>query len=333
MGGDDAPESIVNGAVKAVENSDVSVLLVGDPEILGPLLPASHDGISIKPASQVIPMGAEPASSVRKNKDSSVVRTMEAVRDGEACAALTAGNTGAAMASSLLRLGRIKGVARPAIALPFPVLNSTPTTLLDVGANADCLPEWLLQFAILGTAYTQSRFKVAKPRVGLLTIGEEAGKGNALSKEAAGLLEDGAWADAVGAEYIGNIEANELMTGEADVLVCDGFTGNVVLKALEGLCKVYESAMRTELAQAGASDVATPILKPLWDTYNSGNTGAAMLLGTRGVTMISHGSASSDSIANAINTAKQLHCEGVMSNLRQAVEGQRQLSTVSGKNR
>ncbi len=324
MGGDNAPDALIEGALLAVDRHDLSVLLVGDPELIADRVGSRTENVSIKPASEVIEMHAEPASSVRKLRDSSVVRTMEAVRDGQACAALSAGNTGAAMASSLLRLGRIKGVSRPAIAGPFPVLGSTPTTMLDLGANADCQPEWLRQFAILGSVYATTRFKIERPRVGVLTIGEEAGKGNTLVKDTVELLSEPGWAESVGAEYIGNVEASELMVGVADVVVCDGFTGNVVLKALEGFNVGYEAAMRAEL---GKDDVAmrsaSPLLKPLWDTYNSGNIGSAMLLGTRGVTMISHGSASAENISNAVKTAKQLDSEGVVLNLRQAIGANR----------
>jgi len=299
-------------------------LLVGDPEVIADHVGSRTENVSVKPASEVIAMGAEPASSVRKLRDASVVRAMEAVRDGQACAALSAGNTGAAMASSLLKLGRIKGVARPAIAGPFPVLGSTPTTMLDLGANADCQPEWLRQFAILGSVYASTRFKIECPRIGVLTIGEEAGKGNALVKDTVALLQEPDWAKSVGAEFVGNVEASELMAGVADVVVCDGFTGNVVLKALEGFSVGYEAAMRSELKKdQEAERSASPLLKPLWDTYNSGNIGSAMLLGTRGVTMISHGSASAENISNAVRTARQLDSEGVVSSLRQAVDANR----------
>jgi len=227
MGGDFAPEVVVEGARLAAERDGVSVLLVGDPARLG-----NVGDMEIQPASEVVAMDADPAVSVRRLKDSSIVRAAEAVRDGRASSVLSAGNTGAAMAASLLRLGRIKGVARPAIAVPFPVLGSTPTTLLDCGANPDCQPEWLVQFARMGTAYARQRFGLASPRVGVLTIGEEAGKGNSMVKAACQLLEQPEWAEQCRADYVGNIEGGDLMAGVADVIVCDGFTGNVTLKSL-----------------------------------------------------------------------------------------------------
>jgi glycerol-3-phosphate acyltransferase PlsX len=312
----------VAGARIAAEQFGVPVLLVGDPDKIGEIGDAA--GIEVAPASEVVEMGADPAKAVRRLKDSSIVRAAEAVRDGRASALLSAGNTGAAMASSLLRMGRIKGVARPAIAVPFPVLGSTPSTLLDCGANADCQPEWLVQFARLGTAYARERFKLEAPRVGILTIGEEAGKGNALVKEACGLLEEPGWAEQCGARYIGNVEGGDLMAGVADVIVCDGFTGNVALKSLEGGFELFKSAIREALVSnpdvAATADAVNPVIDPLFTTFDAGATGAAMLLGTRGVTMISHGSSSAIVIANAIRTADELSTAGIVKSLRSSLE-------------
>lgn len=321
MGGDDAPETIVRGAVLASESFGVPVLLVGDPNEIG-----TDHGLDVLPASQVVEMGADPATSVRRLKDSSIVRAAEAVRDGTASSMLSAGNTGAAMASSLLRMGRIRGVSRPAIAVPFPVLDSTPSTLLDCGANADCQPEWLVQFARLGTAYARHRFNLPSPRVAVLTIGEEAGKGNSLIKAACELLEEPGWARDCGATYVGNMEGGDLMAGVADVVVCDGFTGNVTLKSLEGGFDILKSAARAALAEKpalSAPEVKTALaeaLDPLLDsTFDSSRTGAAMLLGTRGVTLISHGSSSAETIANAIRTADEMAREGIIDAMRAAI--------------
>ena len=318
MGGDYGPEIIVRGARIAAEEFGTPVLLVGDPDKLG-----DTGGIEVFPASEVIEMGADPARSVRRLKDSSIVRAAEAVRDDRASSLLSAGNTGAAMAASLLRMGRIKGVARPAIAVPFPVLGSTPSTLLDCGANADCQPEWLVQFARLGTAYARQRFGLEKPRVATLTIGEEAGKGNTLVKAACELLEEPEWADQCGASYVGNVEGGDLMAGVADVIVCDGFTGNIALKSLEGGFEIFTSALRAAMAASDALEaVAEPLheaVDPLFTIFNAGNTGAAMLLGTRGVSMIAHGSSSAMTIANAIRTADEMAAVDVVSSLRAAV--------------
>ena len=184
MGGDKAPDEIVAGAHRAVAELGVAVVLVGRPEVLEPLA----GGLEVIPASEVIAMGADPGSSVRRMKDSSLVRAAEAVRDGKASAMVSAGNTGATMASALLRMGRIKGVARPAIATPIPVPGSSPTVLLDAGANAECQAEWLVQFAQMGAVFARTRYGIERPRVGLLSIGEEATKGTPLVKETHALL-------------------------------------------------------------------------------------------------------------------------------------------------
>ncbi len=318
MGGDHGPDLVVRGALLAAEAFGTPILLVGDPDRLGDV-----GGLPVLPASEVVEMGADPARSVRRLKDSSIVRAAEAVRDGRASSLLSAGNTGAAMAASLLRMGRIKGVARPAIAVPFPVLGSTPTTVLDCGANADCQPEWLVQFARLGTAYARQRFDLERPRVAILTIGEEAGKGNAMVKTACALLEETGWAQDCGARYVGNIEGGDLMTGVADVVVCDGFTGNVVLKSLEGGFDIFKSSVRDALVSsddvAAMAPAVNAVIDPLFEVFDAGNTGAAMLLGTRGVAMIAHGSSTQIILANAIRTADEMARVGIVDSLREAV--------------
>lgn len=323
MGGDEAPQVILEGVRYAVEHFDVPVLVVGDPDKLG-----DTGTLPVRPASQVVGMGDEPAASVRRLKDSSIVRAAEAVRDGEAKALLSAGNTGAAMAASLLKLGRIRGVSRPAIAIPMPVLGRTPTVLLDCGANADCQPEWLLQFAQLGSIYARNRYGVERPRVGVLTIGEEAGKGNELAKDTAALLASSRqWADESGASYLGNVEGRDLMVDVADVVVCDGFTGNVVLKSLEGgvgtALDAIRARMRSTPEAAAAADVLGPLLDPLFDELNPENTGGAILLGVRGVSIIAHGSSSSWAIANAIRTASELADVGIVEQIREVIQAGR----------
>lgn len=314
MGGDDAPRVVVEGARLAVERFGVPVVLVGDPDRLGDV-----GGFPVIAASEVVAMDAEPASSVRRLKDSSIVRAVEAVRDGTASAVLSAGNTGAAMAASLLRMGRIRGVSRPAIAVPYPVIGRAPSTVLDCGANADCQPEWLVQFARMGTAYARQRFDIENPRVAILTIGEEAGKGNTMVRTAVQLLGENDWASQCGARYIGNVEGGDLMTGVADVVVCDGFTGNVVLKSLEGLYDIFRAAVETALAETGVDEEAERALTPVFRHFDAKATGAAMLLGTRGVTMISHGSSTANTIANAIRTADEMSTVGIVDHVRAAV--------------
>ncbi len=322
MGGDFAPRSVVEGALLAAERDNVSSLLVGDASAIAKIDPSldRHRLISVRHASEVIAMGAEPASSVRRMKDSSIVRAAEAVRDGDAAALLSAGNTGAAMAASLLRIGRIRGVSRPAIAVPFPVLGSTPCSLLDCGANPDATPEMLVQFGQLGAVYARSRFGIAVPKVAILTIGEEAGKGNSLVKEALELFESTDWAGSCGAEFVGNLEGRDLMTGDADVMVADGFTGNVVLKSLEGTVRIALDAIRAALVSgpeiAATAPIIDPILDPLFKVLDPNLIGAAMLCGTKGVSVISHGSSDADTIANAIRTTTEMAASSIVDDFR-----------------
>ena len=236
MGGDDAPGPIVAGAHLAAAAGH-SVVLVG-PADLDCVDAATGARLDLIEASEVIGMHDDPAQGVRRKKDSTLVRAAEAVRDGKASAMISAGNTGATMAAALLRMGRISGVKRPAIATPIPVPGSTPTILLDAGANAEVQADWLVQFALMGSVYARHRFGIAEPRVGLLSIGEEPGKGDNLRKETYELL-----SAAEGLNFIGNVEGRDVMAKHLDVCVTDGFTGNVVLKTLEGALKVIVAAL------------------------------------------------------------------------------------------
>ena len=256
MGGDKAPGEIVAGAHRAVAELGVPVVLVGQPEVLEPLA----DGLAIIPASEVIPMSADPGSSVRRMKDSSLVRAAEAVRDGRASAMISAGNTGATMASALLRIGRIKGVSRPAIATPIPVPGADPTILLDAGANAECQADWLLQFAQMGVVFARTRYGIDQPRVGLLSIGEEASKGTPLVKETNALLAASDALKAAGGTFIGNVEGRDVMTSEVDVVVTDGFTGNVVLKTLEGGMRTLVNAIFEAFGTTPETQAASEVL-------------------------------------------------------------------------
>ncbi len=306
MGGDKAPGEIVAGAVRARDELGVDVVLVGRPDELG-----TDHGLPVLPASEVIAMDADPGKSVRTMKDSSLVRAAEAVRDGKACAMVSAGNTGATMASALLRMKRLPGVGRPAIATPIPCPGApTPTVLLDAGANAECTAEWLVQFAQMGTVYARHRYGIEAPKVGLLSIGEEPTKGTPLVKETHGLLAEGAWAEACGGTFVGNVEGRDIMSPDVDVVVTDGFTGNVVLKTLEGSMKALVGAIfgafgSTPETQA-ASDVLIPALLPLYAQLDPDNTGGAMLLGLNGPCIISHGSSSATAIVNAVKVAVEM---------------------------
>jgi glycerol-3-phosphate acyltransferase PlsX len=311
MGGDKAPGEIVEGARQASE-AGFPVVLVGDPTRIG-----DTRGLPVIEAAEVVEMDEDPARAVRTKKDSSLVRAAEAVRDGQASAMVSAGNTGAAMASALLRMGRIRGVARPAIATIIPVPGSTPTVLLDSGANAECTPAWLVQFAQMGSAFARQRFDIGEPRVGLLSIGEEPGKGSALVKETYALLANVETAGSV--SFVGNVEGRDVMSDRVDVVVTDGFTGNVVLKTLEGGVKATFGAVLGALAATEDAKAASPaVLPPLLaiiseldpDTY-----GGAMLLGVDGVCIISHGSSSARAIFNAVGVAHHAVSEGLLGQL------------------
>ena len=316
MGGDNAPSEIVAGARLAADEG-TPVLLVGRSDEMG-----DTGDLPVIEASEVIAMDAEAGSSVRRMKDSSLVRAAEAVRDGAASAMVSAGNTGAAMASALLRMGRISGVSRPAIATLLPAPGTTPTVLLDAGANSECNPEWLVQFGQMGAVFARDRLGIAEPRVALLSIGEEAGKGNPLVKEAYKALDE---AELRQGSFIGNVEGRDLLTDAADVVVTDGFTGNVALKALEGSMKTLIGALLTSMTArpeaAEAADVLAPELDALYRQFHPDTYGGAMLLGVRGVCIISHGSTGATAMKNAIGIAAEMAEAGVVDHLAAAVAG------------
>lgn len=304
-GGDRSPDAIVAGAVQARDELGVEIVLVGTADVAD-----IAQGLPLIVASEVIAMDADAGSSVRRMKDSTLVRAAEAVRDGQASAMISAGNTGATMASALLRMGRIKGVSRPAIATPLPVPSGGHTVLLDAGANAECQPEWLVQFAQMGAAYARQRYGMASPRVGLLSIGEEPGKGDTLRKETYKLLAAPGVLDAGGGMFIGNVEGRDLLTDDVDVVVTDGFTGNVALKSLEGgmksLVNRLLAAFDADDAAREAAGVLMPELLPLYSSLDPENTGGAMLLGVDGVCIISHGSSGETAVVNAVRVARDM---------------------------
>jgi glycerol-3-phosphate acyltransferase PlsX len=311
MGGDNAPGEIVAGVRLAAELG-IPVVLVGPADLEG------RGDIPLIVATEVIEMGDDPANGVRRKKDSTLVRAAEAVRDGKASAMISAGNTGATMASALLRMGRIKGVNRPAIATIVPVPGFTPTILLDSGANAEVQAEWLVQFALMGSVFATHRFGVENPRVGLLSIGEEPGKGDTLRKEAFPLL-----AAAPGINFIGNVEGRDLMTNGVDVVVTDGFTGNVVLKTLEGALRAVVGALFAAFASDPSykthADALMPALLPLYATLDPETYGGAILLGVDGVCIVSHGSTSAKAMLNAIKIAQEMVQVGMVDEIRAAI--------------
>ncbi len=313
MGGDSAPQEIVIGAARAAAEFDVPIVLVGPPELIG-----DPQGLEVVACTEVIDMHEEGAKAVRRKKDSSLVVAAELVRDGKASAMLSAGNTGAAVASALLRMGRVSGVNRPAIATPIPVPGSTPTVLLDAGANAEVQASWLVQFAQMGSAYCRARYGIAEPRVGLLNIGEEESKGTALTKEAFPLLKE-----APGIRFLGNVEGRDLLTDDIDVVVTDGFTGNVALKTLEGGMKFLRDAVFAVMTSSPdaikASETLLPLLLPIAEDLDPDTHGGAMALGLNGVCIISHGSSGSRAIVNAVKVAKAMVEQDLVGRVRMAV--------------
>jgi len=314
MGGDVAPQPNLDGA-HAAAAAGTPVVIVGPEGLDG--LTTGDVSLDLIAASEVIGMLDDPAQGVRRKKDSTLVRAAEAVRDGKASAMISAGNTGATMAAALLRMGRISGVKRPAIATPIPVPGTTPTVLLDAGANAEVQPDWLVQFGLMGAVYARRRFGIDNPRVGLLSIGEEPGKGDTLRKEAYELF-----ARASGMNFIGNVEGRDVMSDTVDVCVTDGFTGNVVLKTLEGGMKTVIGALLEAFAQPEYkehADALMPALLPLYEALSPDTYGGAVLLGVDGVCIIAHGSSSAQAIENGINVARDLVEHDMVSEIREAI--------------
>ena len=310
MGGDRAPSDILAGA-HAAAALGIPVVLVG---------PEGLEGCGELPlivASEVIEMHDDAAQGVRRKKDSTLVRAAEAVRDGKASAMVSAGNTGATMASALLRMGRVKGVNRPAIATPIPVPGERPNILLDAGANSEVQAEWLVQFALMGSIYARHRFGIERPKVGLLSIGEEPGKGDTLRKQAYELL-----LIAPGIDFVGNVEGRDLMKKTADVIVTDGFTGNVALKTLEGGLKTLFAALLTAFASEPQykepADALLPALLPLHQQMSPDTQGGAVLLGVDGVCIISHGSSGETAMVNAIKLAEEMVHTGLVAEITAA---------------
>jgi glycerol-3-phosphate acyltransferase PlsX len=320
MGGDHAPKEIVAGALTAAATSDIRVLLFGREEDVMEHVPDGRlpERVEVHDAREVVEMEEEPAASVRRKKDASIVRCAQAVRDGEADAMVSAGNTGAAMAAALLRMGRIPGVARPAIAVPIPVPYSDhPQVLVDAGATVDVTPEWLLQFARMGRAYARCRYGIDEPTIGLLSNGEEAGKGDSLRKGAHDLL-------VKEAGFVGNVEGRDFMhAGKADVIVADGFTGNIALKSIEGALRALGLMVFTVLDSTEEAKEAAKVVLPLFleaaTIFDPDLTGGAVLLGVKGACVISHGSSSAKAMVSAIEVARDCVVTGLVDQVRGAI--------------
>jgi glycerol-3-phosphate acyltransferase PlsX len=319
MGGDHAPAVVVDGAVQAARDLGLEILLVGRQEAVEAEL-KRHDTagllMTVHHATEVIEMDEHPAAAVKAKKDSSMVIGMEMIKRHEADAFFTAGNSGGALAAALFRLGRIRGIQRPALSTIFP--SQTPQGycfLLDIGANADCRPEYLVQFALMGSIYAERVLGVPHPRVAIVSNGEEEGKGNELVQETVPLLK------ASGLNFVGNAEGKDIPWGIADVIVTDGFTGNVIIKLAEGVSKMLMDIIKQELTSSSVSKVGALLAKPAFDQVKRRldyrEYGGAPLLGVDGVVIVGHGRSDALAVRNGIRMAAQTVENGVLDAIKQ----------------
>lgn len=304
MGGDHAPKSTVEGAVLAANRfPDVELILVGNVEEMEKYkTPDFPKNILMKNATEVILTEEEPVKAVRRKKDSSLVVAARMVKDKEADAMITAGNTGAFMTAGLLIVGRVEGIDRPALAPVLPTIGKNGVLILDVGANMDPKPENLVQYALMGKIYSEQVLDIQNPRIGLLNVGTEDSKGNELTKKVFPLLKE------LPVQFVGNVEARDIPSGICDVLVTDGFTGNIVLKLTEGLATSIFHLLKVELTRTLISKLAALILKPGLKNLKKGmdysEVGGAPLLGVYGALIKAHGSSDSKAIMNAVRQAR-----------------------------
>lgn len=308
MGGDYGSADLIAGALLAVQQGGVSVSLVGDERLLQRQLESvaqdAHAAgkIDIVHSSQVVGMNEHPVNAIRKKKDASVMVAFELVRRGIADAAVSAGNSGATMAAAVRKLGRLEGISRPGIASIFPTLKK-PVVMMDIGANVDCRPQHLFQFGVMAAAFSRIN-EVENPRVGLLSIGEETGKGNNLVKEAYPLLEKSTL------NFIGNVEGRDVFQGDVDVIVCDGFVGNVLLKVSEGLADAAMQMLRDEIVKSLPAKLGYLLARNAFKAFKKrvdyAEYGGAPLLGIDGIGIICHGKSSAHAIKNAILEAGKM---------------------------
>ena len=321
MGGDHGPAVVVEGAVAAVRELGASVVLVGDKAAIEHELSrlGATTAVEVRHASQVVGMGESPSQALRRKRDSSLRIAAELVRDGEASAFVSAGNTGAAMAVAMFVVGVLRGVDRPAIAAVLPNLRGH-SVLLDVGANVDPKPWHLFQFAIMGNVYARDILGIDRPRVGLLSVGEEEGKGNELTKEAYEQLKDSTL------NFLGNVEGRDIYNGHCDVVVTDGFTGNVALKISESLAEMVGSMIREELMRDVRSKIGAALAKPAFDRFRRrvdyAEMGGAPLLGIDGGAIICHGSSPVKAIRNGVRVARDWAKAGLNEHIKAALENE-----------
>ena len=335
MGGDNAPAEIVAGAIRAQEELDVEVLLVGDPQAIEACLKQHHSSsrhVEIVPADDVIAMDEEPLGALKRKPKASINVAMDLVKKRNAQAVVSAGHSGAAMAASLLRLGRLPGIDRPAIGAVFPSMMAGKSVIVvDVGANVDCRPKYLDQFAVMGAVYSQYVLGIPDPQVGLINIGEEPSKGNDLAIRTHQLLENNPRIS-----FIGNAEGRDVLSGRFDVIVCDGFVGNVLLKYTEAVGEAMLQTLQEELSQGLRGQLGSSLLKSnikrVRQRIDHTEHGGGLLLGVDGICIISHGSAQAPSIFNAIRLAKDAVDNRVLDRIQSNID-ELEKSAASSKSR
>lgn len=320
MGSDTHPEPEIKAAVEASQRFGEEVILVGPMDLLEPRLKSMGGGqakVRLVHAPEVLEMTDKPAENARRKADNSMAVAMDLIKSGQADAFVTAGNTGGAMATALFRLGRIRGIKRPALTALFPVRTGY-CVVLDIGANTDIKPEYLLQFAVMGSVYAEVAQGIRSPRVGLLSNGEEQSKGNELVKAAYPLLRDS------GLNFIGNVEGKELFGGQVDVVVTDGFTGNVLLKSVEAVAKMITDILRQELTSSTRTKVGALLAKPAFGKIkrmmDPGEIGALPLLGIDGLVFVGHGRSDERALVNAIGGARKAVEGDLLGALRTAIQ-------------
>lgn len=322
MGGDHAPEAVVTGALQAaLEWNDIEIILVGDQNQIESFLPSQNSPANLKivHTDEVIDADDEPVKAVRSKKKSSMVVAGRMVKDQLADAMISAGNTGALMATGILVIGRISGIERPALAPLLPTMNGNGVLALDLGANMDAEPEHLVQYAIMGSIYRSKVHGITNPRVGLLNVGTEEMKGNELTKAAFPLLKQAP------IHFVGNVEAKDVLGENCDVLVCDGFAGNILLKAMEGTASSVFFALKTEFNRSFLNKLAAAILAPglrkFKDKLDYREHGAAPLLGINGICMKSHGSSNSTAIKNAVRQTRNALKNNLVHSISEEITG------------
>lgn len=319
MGSDTHPDPEIHAALEAAKLYGDEILLVGNQDLLKSRLPSIQEqpGIKVIHAPETLEMTDKPAENARRKSQNSMAIGMDLIKANEADAFVTAGNTGGAMANALFHLGRIRGVKRPALTALFPVKGGH-CVVLDIGANADCKPEYLQQFAIMGSVYAETVLGKSRPRVGLLSNGEEAGKGNELVKESYPLIESS------GLNFIGNVEGKELFGGGADVVVTDGFTGNILLKSSEAVARLITDILRQELTSSITTKAGALLAKPAFThikkMLDPAEVGAAPLLGINGLVFVGHGRSDARALVNAIRVARQAVEANLLSAVRDAIQ-------------